>query len=185
MIKKLFVLLFMELCFTQISHAQENTTVWLDDLAIKSFSGGIPSVAGKTNAGNDSMRINGFTYHRGIGVQSLSTLSFFLQGNAISFTAMAGADDKADKSAQFKFYVIGDRKILFESKELKPGDAPEKIEVNLPGIERLGLLVTVKNEGTGKSYSDWANAQLLMKANNLPLQIPNTDEKYILTPLPA
>jgi alpha-galactosidase len=186
MLKKILGLLFMEFCsFIPISQAQQNTRVWLDDLAIKSFSGGIPSVAGKTNAGNDSMRINGFTYHRGIGVQSLSTLSFFLQGNAISFAAMAGADDKADKSARFKFYVIGDRKILFESKELKQGDTPEKIEVTLSGIQRLGLLVTVNNEGTGRTYSDWANAQLFMKGKKNPQQLPNADEKYILTPLPA
>ena len=172
-------------CLVQTSYAQQETRVWLDDLVIKSFSGGIPSVAGKTNAGNDSMQINGLTYQRGIGVQSLSTLLFFLQGQAVSFAAIAGVDDKADNNAQFKFFVIGDRKILFESKGLKKGDTPEKIALSLLGIQRLGLLVLVTDQGTGRSYADWANAQLIMRDKNLPQQIPNSNERYILTPLPA
>jgi len=184
--KKIILIFFVWIFyFPAVSFAQKVNPVWLDDLVIKSFSQGIPSIAGKTNAGGDAMKINGVQYQRGIGVQSLAVVSFFLQGNAVSFTALVGADDKADKNAQFRFFVIGDREILFESGDMKQGDAPEKVAVRLSGIRRLGLLVKVNSEGSGRTYTDWANAQIVMTENNVPQQIPNTDEKYILTPAPA
>src|SRR6185437_10948448 len=51
-------------------------------------------------------------------------------------------------------------------------------------INALGLLLTdslgvIRNKRT---YCDWADAQLEMIGNTLPRQIPNKDEKYILTP---
>lgn len=163
---------------------QKTSETWLDDLTIKSFSGGIPSVAGKTNAGGAAIKIGGKKFDRGVGVNSLSTLSFFLDGKAKSFTALAGVDDQTNQSFRFNFFVIGDRKILFESHNKKAGDAPEKINVNLVGVKRLGLLVTVSGERATSTYANWADAKLVMMDGHSPLTIPNDDEKYILTPVP-
>lgn len=106
--------------------SEKHTSIWLDDLKIKSFSEGIPAVLPKTTASGDSMKMSGIYYNRGVGVQSISVLSFFLNGNAGQFTAEVGADDSGNKEVPVKFYVIGDRKILFESGEMRVGDAPKK-----------------------------------------------------------
>jgi alpha-galactosidase len=100
---------------------------------------------------------------------------------------VVGADDKANKNMHVQFFVLGDQKILFESGPMKVGDAPKKVNVNLSGIQRMGLLVTVslEDEGYGKTYSDWADAKLVMSDENVPQTIPNSGEKYILTPIPA
>lgn len=164
--------------------SEKTSTIWLDDLKIKSFSEGIPAVLPKTTAYGDSMKMSGMQYDRGIGVQTISVLSFFLNGNARQFTAEVGADDSGNKEVPVKFYVIGDRKILFESGEMRVGDAPRKVKVNLKGIQRLGLLVTDDVEGHNKTYANWARAQLVMLENRLPGQFPNTDVKHILTPEP-
>ena len=150
----------------------------------KSFSEGIPAVLPKTNAAGDSIKIKGIYYNRGVGVNSTSVLSFYLNGNATEFSAVVGVDDKGYRGLAHKFYVIGDRKVLFESGEMKLGDEPKKVKVDLNGIKRLGLLVLV-DMGVNKTYSNWANAQLVMNDNFIPQNIPNSDEKYILTPQPT
>jgi len=166
------------------TYSQKTKSIWLDNLKIKSFSEGIPAVLGKTNAGGDSIRMNGKLYKHGVGVSSTSVLSFFLDGHATEFSAIVGVDDKGVKDLPLKFYVIGDRKILFESGEMKLGDEPKPVKVNLTGVKRLGLLVTIEETGFNRSYSNWANAQFLMKDDFIPQNMPNSDEKYILTPKP-
>ncbi|MDP4284866.1 MAG: NPCBM/NEW2 domain-containing protein [Bacteroidota bacterium] len=165
--------------------AQSVNHVWLDDMHISSFSEGIPGVSVKTNAGGDSIKLQGIYYNRGIGVQSLSVLSFFLDGKANKFIAVVGADDKGNKVTSSKFYVIGDRKILFESGNMKPGDVSENVNIDLRGIKRLGLLVTISDSGARRVYSDWVNAQFEMQDNAIPKPMPNDGKKYILTPQPA
>ena len=180
--KTIFYFLSLALFFAMnIAKAQKNNIVWLDDLTIKSFSEGIPSVSAKLNAGNDSMRMHGMIFKRGVGVNSTSVLSFYLDGHATEFSAVVGVDDKGMKNLPHRFYVIGDRKILFDSGDMKLGDEPKQVKVTLNGIKRLGLLVTVDARVT-MDYTNWANAQLVMKDDFKPQNIPNTDEKYILTP---
>lgn len=180
-IRRLILLAF---CMANTVKAQKTNMVWLDDINIKSFSEGIPAVVAKANQTGIPMKIGGVIYEKGIGVQSLSVLSFFIDGNAVKLSAEVGIDDITNSGGAATFYVIGDRKILFESEAMKSGDTPKKVSVNLNGIRRLGLLVKLKNE-SDKVYSDWANALLIMKGNHRPVLIPNTDEKYILTPAPA
>lgn len=186
--KKLYkkCILLLLLFTSAIVYSQAVKKVWLDDLNIQSFSQSIRPVQAKTNYSHDSIYINGNFYKRGIGAQSVCILSFYLKKNASRFTAMVGADDKGNKDISIKFYVVGDKKILFESEEMKIGEAPEKVDVDLNGITELGLLVTdpiggIRNKRT---YCDWANAQLEMYGDHLPEHIPNNGKRYILTPPP-
>ena len=103
LIKKIASLLIICLCFSSGIFAQNTKTIWLDDLPIKSFSEGIPSVSAKTNAGGDSIRMNGKLFKHGIGVSSTSVLSFFLDGHATKFTAIVGVDDKGVKDLPLNF----------------------------------------------------------------------------------
>lgn len=181
-VSKFLVLLFLSVTATA-SFAQ-STDLWLDDLTIQTYSEGIRPVAVKANYAGNPMQINGIAYQRGLGVQSVCVLSFYLQGNAQQFTAEIGRDDEGNGDVPVKFYVIGDKKILYESGEMKGGDAPQKIAVDLEGIQRLGLLVTddIGNARNNRTYSNWANARLVLKKNHVPEHIPNDGEKYILTP---
>ena len=173
-------LLIWALC-TFFSSIKGQNTLWLDDLGIKSFSEAIPSVSAKTNAGGELISMKGKQFTRGVGVNSTSVLPFFLDGHATEFSAMIGVDDKGMKDLKHKFYVIGDKKILFDSGDMVLGDEPKPVKVNLNGIKRLGLLVTVDVRVTN-DYTNWANAQFVMKDDFIPQKTPNTDEKYILTP---
>ena len=181
---KIIWIVFLALCIATAANAQKTNKAWLGEINIKSFSEGIPAVVANTNQRGDSLKIGGVYYERGVGAQSLSVLSFFLNGNAKKISAEVGIDDATDYGGMASFFVIADRKILFESGPMKAGDAAKKINVDLTGIQRLGLLIKPNHED-GRIYSDWANAYFLMSGDYKPETIPNTGEKYILTPAPA
>jgi alpha-galactosidase len=179
--KTIFLIL---LIVTTGSFAQTTKTVWLDDLPIQTFAESIRPTMARVNYTKDSMRIGGVYFNRGVGVQTISIISFLLDGNAKNFTAMVGADDMGNKDIALKFYVIGDKKILFESSRMKPGDAAQKVNVSLEGIKRLGLLVTDTAGGYNnkRTNGNWGNAQLQMIGDHDPQHVLTTGEKYILTP---
>jgi len=168
------------------SCAEKRSIVWLDDLPLVSFSEGIRPVKAKANYLTDTIRIGGVRYERGFGSITTAVFPFLLSGNALRFTAEVGADDKANKEIPQYFYVIGDRKILFESGAMRVGDPAKKIDLNLRGVQRLGLLATDEIGGLRNkiTYCNWANAKLEMVPDSLPKIIPNLGERVMLTPDP-
>ena len=184
--KKIVGLLFFLTGVLILSSCTTNDSeVWLDDLNIRTFSDGIPSVSAKTAASGDTMQMAGEKYERGVGVQTISALSFLLNGQASQFSAVVGPDDSGNKNVSVEFFVIADRKILFESGAMHVGDAPKEVKVDLKGVQRLALLVTPDMEGQTRTYANWANAKVMMNKGFIPENIPNSGEKYILTPRPG
>ena len=164
--------------------AQKTKQVWLDDLDIPAFSDGIPGVSTKASASGEPIQLGGVKYSRGLGISQIGLMVFQLDGNATQFTAIVGADDNANKATETNIFILGDRKILFESGPMKVGDVPKKVNINLAGVKRFGILV--KTEASSqKFYSDIANAQFTMLENKLPQPIANDGERYILTPAVA
>ena len=160
--------------------------VWFDDLNIATFAQGIRPFKTKSNYLSDTISVGNVKYERGVGGISPGIFAFQLNGKARRFTAEVGVDDAANPEIPLKFYVLGDRKILFESGEMKVGDAAKKVDVDLTGIQRFGLLVVddiggVRNKRT---FFNWANAKFHLIEGFTPVEIPNSDEKYILTPEP-
>lgn len=175
--KLLFILIF-------VSCAKNSESVWLDDLIIKTFSEGVSSIEARKSVLADSVSIGGVRFERGILVPATSVISFQLSGNASEFSASVGIDDKTTFRKPVKFYVLGDGKILFESNEINYGDSQLKVRIKLDGIQRLGLLEIGEQIEHNGTRGFWANAKLEMKPGHLPEQIPNSGEKYILTPKP-
>lgn len=176
---------FFVVCFSLNANAQKKTALWLDEMPIKSFSQGIPAVVSKTNQGGGPIAIAGKKFSRGIGVASTSILAFQLDGNAISFRAHVGVDDEGSQTILHRFYVLGDRKILFESGDMRRGDKAKEVKVDLRGVRRLGLLVLVNDENQNRVFTNWADARFVMKGNSQPGHIPNNGDRYLLTPKPS
>jgi len=177
--KKILVLLFLGMNTLQ---AQKTSTIYLDDLDVKKYSEGIQSVVTKTNMRGDSMLINRKYYKHGIGVESTSVIPFYIKGQATSFSCTIGADDKANKFIPLTFYILGDGKILYQSPEMIQGDPAIFVEVDLKGIQRMGLLVTGRGSGYPKNLGDWADPKITLTKGFVPEKIPNAGDKYILTP---
>lgn len=184
---KLYVFLICSfLCSQQTIWAQNNTSLFLDDLSLQTYSEGIRPVIAKLNYLKSTIKIQGVPYSRGFGAQSPCVLSFMLDGNASRFSAEVGVDDSANKAIPLTFYVLADQKILFQSKAMNVGDPAVKIDVDLTGVKQLGLLITdtVGGLGNKRTNGNWANATLLIKEGFTPGYVQNNDPKYILTPSP-
>ena len=167
-----------------ISMAQTPGVVWLDDLSMQSFSEGIRPVKERRNYQNDSMRIAGRYFDRGVGLQSVSVIPLQLDGRGIRFRALIGADDMGNKTLPVHFYVLGDEKILYQSGPMLVGDAARTVDIDIKGVKRLGLLVidTVGGIANKRTYANWAEARIDMTDGKPPIHIPNDDPVEILTP---
>ncbi len=165
-----------------LSGCHRSHTVWLDDLDIQDFSEGISTVIVTRPSGKDSIRIGDRVFERGIGIRYISVIPFNLDGKAARFRAWAGPAGQPEGANPLKFFVVGDRKILFESREMKAGDEPERVDVDLKGIGRLGLLITNTREGGKREPGYWAMARFTMTGPALPYTVSSGGEKYILTP---
>ena len=179
--KRRFLIGVLYLFLFVTSQAQKTSVIWLDDLDIPAFSDGIPGVSINKCASGDSIQLGGVKYARGLGVSQIGLMVFQLDGNATQFSAIVGADDNANQSIETSIYILGDKKILFETGVMKVGDVPKNILINLTGIKRFGILV--KTEASSqKFYTDIAHAKFVMLDNKSPKPIANDGERYILTP---
>lgn len=181
-----FLFLLSFLLLNQIGWSQKQTSLFLDDLSLQTYSEGIRPVIAKLNYLKNTIKIQGVSYNRGFGAQSPCVLSFMLDGNASRFSAEVGVDDSANTAIPLTFYVLADQKILFQSKAMNVGDPAVKIDLDLTGVKQLGLLITdtVGGLGNKRTNGNWANAKLLIKEGFTPGYVQNNDPKYILTPTP-
>jgi alpha-galactosidase len=159
--------------------------VELNSLDLAAFSaGGVEVKAGQSVSG-DSLSIAGQTYNKGIGVRAGSELHIRLDGRRGSrFTALAGIDDRAGKSASAVFYVFTNRGIAFRSGVMHPGDAPQRIEADLKGITELCLFVHPVSGDASGIHADWVDAVFTVQTPPVAMK-EEPEERYILTPPPA
>jgi alpha-galactosidase len=179
MYKLLIFLLFF--LFTVNIYAQ-NLTKFLDELPVKTFSDGIQSVVANINQKGNPITMGGIKYKKGIGLESTSVMAFLLNEKGVRFSAEVGVDDMGNDSIPLRFFVLADRKIIFDSGEMLPGNKPKVVDVSIEGVRRLGLLVLGKGAGYPKNIGAWANASITVNQADYPKTIPNDGEKYLLTP---
>ena len=115
-------------------------TVWLSSLDVsKTVQGwGQPqvdrSVTGKP------LSIAGQQFARGLGTHAISTLAIELGGGTERLTALVGVDDDARvNAASVVFRVVGDGRTLWKSGVMKLGQAPQRVDVKLKGVQSLTL----------------------------------------------
>lgn len=168
--------------FSYNVRAGDIKTIWLGEIAnLTFFESGISAPNKNACYSGTPLKIAGKIYEKGIGARTISTLFFDLQGKAKRFSAKVGQDDASKLNTLVKFYVIGDQKILFESKVMQKGDAPENIDVDLTGIQKLALMVSDDKFTNTGGFGDWVEAHIVSDAAQL-LPVLYESKKYILTP---
>ncbi len=177
------------LVLSTVSGRAQSNAVWLDqaDLGVMKCGWSTPK-AGKSVDGNP-LSIGGKTFERGVGTHALSTFLLNVDGNAMMFVASVGVDDETrNKAASVEFFVLGDRKVLWQSGRMTHGDAAKRVVVDLSGVKKLGLLVTDAGDGINYDHADWADARIEgdpdLTAALLTADAPApVREPYILTPV--
>ncbi|RYZ49171.1 MAG: alpha-galactosidase [Sphingobacteriales bacterium] len=161
-------------------------SLWLSELDLSKMTCvmGIPKI--NKSIRGDTMQIGGEKFVQGVGTHAYSRMLIDLHGTATRFSAKVGLDDGAYIHASISFYVIGDSKVLWESGLVKKGEKPKAINVDLTGIKKLGLLVTVNREDISENYADWADAKIdYLGEKPVALDnVVNAKQFGLLTPLP-
>jgi alpha-galactosidase len=132
------------------------------------------------------LSLGGHMFTNGLGTHASSEFVLDVGGRAESFSAVVGVDDEVAKGqGSVVFKVLGDQgKVLWESKELHGGDAPQAVNVSLADVKQLTLSVD-GGESIDFDHADWADAQLVMTRGR-PGTVPAIKEDtVILTPKPS
>lgn len=105
--------------------------------------------------------IEGRRFENGIGMHSLSEVSYVIGPDYESFAATIGLDDAVRPRGSVEFRVLGDGKLLYKSGLLTGRDQPRDILVSVQGVGRLTLIVDYGDELDLADYADWGGARLL------------------------
>ncbi len=164
----------------------QTKTLWLDELDMKKIESGWSSTKSKKSIDGNTFSIAGQKFERGIGTHALSKFMLNLSKKGVRFTAQIGADDES-KGGSIKFYILGDKKVIWESGLMKTGDKSKVVNIDLKGIEKLAFLVTDGDDGMNYDHADWCNAKIEYEGIQpaiISQEMPKT-ANYILTPKTA
>ncbi len=176
---------FLTLLCAPLSVAQP---VWLDELDLSAMQIGWGSPHPRLSVEGHSLSVAGQKFERGVGTHAVSTFLLHLNGKGDRFSASVGVDDEvgSDK-ASVSFAVLGDGRVLWESHVMKKGISPQKADVDLHGVNLLGLLVTDAGDGIDYDHADWCDARidLAEQASPRELVMKGGSAPYVLTPKAA
>ncbi len=144
--------------------------VYLSDLPWVSATNGYGPVEIDTNVGQDSagdgstITLNGVTYAKGLGTNSVSDITYNLGGQYNFFQADVGLDDHQTVNGSVQFQVFADGVKIYDSGVMGPLSATQSINVSVAGVQQLVLHVGDGGDGSSYDWGDWAGAQLLKSA---------------------
>ncbi len=160
-------------------------TVWLDSLDLSKMRQGYGKPQINRSIREQSLRIGGRTFERGVGTHAASAFWVDLAGGTDRFQAFVGVDDAANGPATLSFQVYADGRKVFDSGVMRPGDAAKAVDVDLRQVDRLFLRVQDGGDGIGFDHANWAEAKFLVSGTAPKAGSPPREEAVILTPKPG
>lgn len=134
-----------------------------------------------------TLQINDVIYSKGIGAHAPSEIELSLSGNYQYFLSDVGVDEETGSSGSVIFKVYVDGSLKYSSDKLTGADDPQGISINVEHAEKLSLIITHADDGTGKDHGDWANARLIQAGDKSVLSTqppavwiyPNPADSYV------
>jgi hypothetical protein len=102
---------------------------------------------------------HGIFMHGGPGFRPHPFVRFALKKQYKHFSAEVAMNDTAGKWNGLSFVVIADGKEVWQSKEKYAGDAPERCEVDVTGVNSLTLEVRTVGQEMG-AHGAWIEPRL-------------------------
>lgn len=161
-------------------------TLWLDELDLSAMEIGWGTPGVRKSVEGHQLSIAGQKFGHGVGTHAVSTFMIKLDRKGKRFSAYAGVDDETREKASVRFYVLGDRKVLWDSEVMKKDSIAKKVDLDVRNINILGLLVTDADDGIDYDHADWCDAKIEMISprTQRQLAVPLLRVKpYILTPI--
>jgi alpha-galactosidase len=149
-------------------------TNYLTDLqSAYAYTGSGTMIANKSIGGN-TIKLNGVTYAKGLGVNSYSGLEYQLGGLATRLQADIGVDDEVGSNGSVVFQVFADGLKVFDSGIMTGGASHQTINLNLDvtGVNRLTLGVNDAGDGNSSDHADWAGVRVIVSNSMAAAPLP-------------
>lgn len=104
---------------------------------------------------------NYYFFNKAIGTHANSQIVYNINKKFRVFESEIGVDTEANEPATVKFKVVGDGRIIYESKVMRKWDRPKHIEVDIGNVNQLILVVEDGGDGINNDHAGWYNAKLL------------------------
>lgn len=114
------------------------------------------------------LSIGGRLFEKGLGVHSLTELTFEIAGNFETLVATIGIDDSVRPRGSVLFRILGDSRLLFNSGVVTGTDPPRDVIVDVAGVKTLTLTVDYADELDLCDHAAWGDARLLKAPKPTP-----------------
>jgi len=160
-----------------ISCSGPENSIKLSELDLAKMGSGWGTARQDSSVTGSILSVAGKHFESGIGTHAISTFLIRLDKKGKRFSCLTGVDDGSDNSqGSVEFIIVGDQKVLWQSGIMKKGDSARKADVDIRGIEKLGLLVTDAGDGKNNDHADWVDGVITYKKE----QPQSIDNKYII-----
>lgn len=106
--------------------------------------------------------LSGRRFAKGIVMHASSTLTFNIAGGgARQFAATVGILDEYSPQGNARVRLVGDSRVLWESKSIRAGEKPQDVLVDLAGVKQLTLVVQRGENLDIGDHVAWASARLI------------------------
>src|SRR6185312_11471071 len=121
------------------------------------------------------------TYAKGLGVHAASNVQFYTGGQCTSFSSLVGLE--GEFGGKIIFTIVGDGKVLYQSRTFTSGFAPEHPVVDLTGVSYVELKVDPISAGAiNGAHGVWGDAKFTCGA---PAPVDETAPVTTATVAPA
>jgi alpha-galactosidase len=134
--------------------------LWLDSLDFSILTRGSKHPEKEKPVTGGPLTLGGVKYAHGIGTQAVSELLIDLKGIATHFDAVACVYDRTRAGGAVMFEVWTDCNKVFETGNMRVGDKPRRVSVDLTGARYLLLLVLDDGKSNRFVRASWAGALL-------------------------
>ncbi len=153
----------------------------LDELDLRGMETGWGSPQANKTVDGNPLKVAGITYEYGVGTHSISHVLIKLNGKGLRFESLVGVDDETQGKGTVEFLVLGDKRVLWRSGVMEAGDPAKEADVDITGVNLLGLLVLDAGDQNYWDHADWLMGSFLMDSYK-PSVVMSQSKPYILTP---
>ena len=133
-----------------------------------------------------TISLNGVTYSKGLGVHAGSDITYSLNGQFKTFSAVVGVDDEVNGDGSVDFQVYTDNGVkLYDSGVMRGANAGKAINLDVSGKQSLRLVVTDGGDGNAYDHADWADARVSRTSGSTPTSTPSPTPSPTPTPTPS
>jgi hypothetical protein len=140
--------------------------LFVSDLPFVSSTNGWGPVERDTNVGDQAagdggpISIDGVSYAKGLGTNSVSSVVIDLGGTCTSLSTDVGVDDLAAGRGSVTFTVLADGAVVAQTGVLRGGNSAQHLTADVTGAHLMTLNVGDAGDGNGHDNADWAGAEL-------------------------